>query len=123
MTTPTATEQAPEASEATIRREQLVREAVKLQAEQEAIKERLDTIKTILVTDLGSGTHEVGEHKVQVREGTRRLSSTRLTKAYPADQYPQLYKTAIDTAAVKANFAPVALEDFYDVGAATVTFK
>lgn len=113
----------PTPEEQLIRDEQLVLEAVKLQAEAEAIKERIDTIKAMLVASHGGGTHEIGAHKVQIREGVRRLSSTRLTKAYPADQFPQLYKSAIDTNAVKANFAPVALEDFYDVGSPVVSFK
>ena len=118
MTAPTLTPQDEQ-----IRNEQLVIEAVKLQAEAEAIKERLDTIKAILVNTFGGGTHTIGAHKVQIREGVRRLSSARLTKAYPAEQYPQLYKAAIDTNAVKTNFAPVALEDFYDVGSPVVSFK
>lgn len=118
MTAPTLTP-----ADQQIRTEQLVLEAVKLQAEAEAIKERLDTIKTILVTERGAGTHTIGAHKVQIRAGVRRLSSTRLTQAYPAEQYPTLYKTAIDTNAVKNQFAPAALEDFYDVGSPVVSFK
>lgn len=118
MTAPTIT---PEDQQ--IQTEQLVLEAVKLQAEAEAIKERLDTIKTILVNQRGAGTHTIGAHKVQIRAGVRRLNSSRLTAAYPADQYPQLYKSAIDTNAIKNQFAPAALEDFYDTGSPVVSFK
>lgn len=101
----------------------LADEASTLTAQAEQIKERLDTIKTILVNNAGTGTHTLGAHKVQIRVGVRRLNSSRLTAAYPADQYPQLYKQAIDTTAIKNQFAPAALEDFYDLGSPVVSFK
>lgn len=101
----------------------LAEEAVTLNAQAEQIKERLDEIKAILVNEAGAGTHTLGVHKVQIRAGVRRLNTSRLTATYPADQFPQLYKNAIDTAAVKNQFAPAALEDFYELGSAVVSFK
>lgn len=112
MTTPT-----------TINLVALADEAATLNAQAEQIKERLDEIKTILINEAGAGTHTLGAHKVQIRAGVRRLNSSRLTAAYPSDQFPQLYKHAIDTSAVKNQFAPAALEDFYDLGTPVVSFK
>lgn len=101
----------------------LVNEAVSLQAQAEQIKERLDEIKIQLINKKAPGTHTIGDHKVQIRAGVRRLSSTRLAKDFPAETFPQLYKNSFDTAAVKNEFAPAALEQYYDIGAPVVSFK
>ena len=101
----------------------LVNEAVALQAQAEQIKERLDEIKVQLINRHKPGTHTIGDHKVQIRAGVRRLNSTRLAAAYPVEQFPQLYKASFDTAAVKNEFAPAALADYYDTGAPVVSFK
>ncbi|MFD6094553.1 hypothetical protein ACFWGN_20775 [Oerskovia sp. NPDC060338] len=101
--------------------EQLVTEYTKLGAELEHIAERRDTIKAILARRFAPGTTTpVGEHKVQVKSGTRRLNTTRLATAYPVVQHPDLYEPRISTAAVKAHLAPIALAEFYDAGAPTV---
>jgi hypothetical protein len=101
--------------------EQLVVEYTKLGAELEHIAERRDTIKAILAARFAPGTTTpVGEHKVQVKSGTRRLNTARLAAAYPVVQHPDLYEPRISSAAVKQHLAPVALANFYDTGSPTV---
>lgn len=104
----------------TVNLEQLAVEYTKLDAEAEAIKERKETIKAILLGRFSTGSHTVGPFKVTVKAGSRRLSTSRITAAYPVAQHPELYKPAIDTAAVKQHIAPVDLEAFQDAGAPTV---
>lgn len=101
----------------------LVNEAIALQTQMEQAKERLDEIKIQLINRRKPGTHSIGDHKVQIRAGVRRLNSSRLAAAFPVEQFPKLYKAAFDTAAVKHEFAPTALEQYYDTGAPVVSFK
>lgn len=101
--------------------EQLVVEYTKLGAELEHIAERRDTIKAILAKKFAPGTTTpVGDHKVQVKSGTRRLNTARLAAAYPVVQHPNLYEPRISSASVKEHLAPVALTEFYDTGSPTV---
>lgn len=103
--------------------EQLVTEYTKLGAEVEAIKERQDEIKTLLLTKLPQGTHEAGPFKVTVKAGAKRLNNAALMAAYPVTAHPEMYKAALDTTAVKKHIAPVELEQFQDTGAPTLAVK
>lgn len=105
----------------TIDLEALAIELTKLAAEEEAIKERTDTIKAIFLGHFEVGAHPVGPYKVTIKAGARRLNATRLTAAFPVTQHPELYKPVLDTTAVKEHMAPVQLAAFQDAGAPTVT--
>jgi hypothetical protein len=103
--------------------EQLALEATKLAAEAEAIAERVATIKAIMRGRLPRGTHQLGAHVVLVKAGARRLNATRLTTAFPFTDRPDLYKAALDTAAVKDRIAPADLAAYYDEGTPTVEIR
>lgn len=106
-----------------IRREQLVAERVKRMAAIEADKERVAEIDSLLLKDLEAGTHTIGDHKVQIRAGSRRLNTTRLAKALPFTQRPELYKAVVDTTAVKHHLSPAELEAYQDQGNPTVVLS
>lgn len=91
----------------------LVERRATLKADAEYITDEIETIDAQLIELLGgtAGTFDVAGTKVQVREYSR-TDLKKLAEAYPADQFPQLYATAIDAAAVKSAFAPAALEPF-----------
>ena len=86
--------------------------------------EEKQTINLQIIEKLGDGTHETQHAKVVIaRRGT--LDAKQLEAAYPAEQFPQLYTTStrLDTAQVKKEFAPTALEQFKTYSAPSVTIK
>ena len=92
--------------------EQLVARRVELKADAEYIAEQIEQIDAQLIDLLGTvGTHDVAGTKVQIREYSR-TDLKKLAADYPADQYPALYATSLDSAAVKKQFAPAALEQY-----------
>ncbi|WP_263121150.1 hypothetical protein [Cellulomonas sp. RIT-PI-Y] len=103
--------------------DQLAAELAKREESIAADKERVEEIKATLRRRLGVGTHNTGAHSVQVRAGARRLNATRVAAAFPVVEHPELYKPTLDTAAVKAHIAPVALTEFQDEGTPTVVVK
>lgn len=104
--------------------EELVAERANYKADMEYITEQIERIDAALILRLGVGTHDVGDSKVQVREYTR-TDYAALAEKYPAGEYPQLYKVepTLDQAAVKAQFAPAALDEFKVTGKKSVTVK
>ncbi len=70
------------------------------------------------------GTHDVDGTKVEIREYSR-TDVKWIETEYPADQYPQLYKTtrAVDNDAVKKQFAPAVLDEHKIRGAKSVIVK
>lgn len=97
--------------------EALALEKVKLADEREAIAERIAQIDARLLTlHPGTGSIPAGPYKVTVRAGARRLDPAKVAEAYPVVQHPELYRPAIDTAAVKHHLAPAELERFQTVG-------
>ncbi|QIK83010.1 hypothetical protein [Sanguibacter sp. HDW7] len=103
--------------------EQLAAELAKRQDAIAADVDRIAEIKAILATRLPIGSLAVGDYKVIVKAGARRLSTSRLTAAFPVESYPALYKAALDTAAVKEQFAPAALAEYQDQGKPTVEVR
>ncbi len=100
----------------------LVAERIDLKAQEAEIKERLAMIDGLIIDELGTGITPVGDVKVQV--STRKtLNNKALAAQYTPEAYPSLYKPVLDTAVVKEQFAPSALEPFYTVSAPFVTVK
>lgn len=102
----------------------LVAERASLKADVEHINDRIAQIDAQLIDRLGVGTHSVDGTKVEIREYSR-MNNAALEAAYPAAQYPDLYttKTALNSDAVKRQFAPAALEQFKTRGAKSVVIK
>lgn len=105
----------------TIDLEQLVLEHTKLTDDIAALTERRDTIKHLLAKHLPDGGNIAG-HVVQVTR-PRRLDPKALEQAYPVAQHPELYRPALDTAAVKKHIAEVELDAFKIEGRPSVTVK
>lgn len=91
-----------------------------INAKIEELQEAKESIRDQIITLAGGfGTKAAGNLKVQIRHN-RRLNQGRLIEAYPADEFPDLYKPTPDTTALKRYIAPAALEEFYDEGAPVV---
>lgn len=91
--------------------EQLVIERAKLTNDRDALIERIAELDALITHHLPIGTHTVVDHKVVITTPSR-LDPKKLEQAYPVAQHPELYKPAIDTAAVKARIAPLELERY-----------
>jgi len=91
--------------------EQLVARRVTLREDLEYIQSQLDQIDEE-IRARGIGNHPAGEWTVSVSPN-RRLDPKRIEASYPVAQHPELYKPAVDTAAVKRHIAAIDLEDFY----------
>lgn len=108
----------------TIELEALALEDVKLADEAAAIAERRDTIRArLLQLHPGTGTVQAGPYKVTVRAGARRLDPAKVAEAYPVERHPELYRPAVDTAAIKHHLAPAELERFQTQGRPTVVIQ
>ena len=107
-------------------KERLLARRATLKADMEYMQGEIDGIDSQLLELLGGevGTHDIGGTKVQVREYSR-LDTRWIETEYPQAQYPQLYKTttAVDSAAVKKQFAPGVLEEHQVRGAKSVIVK
>ncbi len=104
---------------------ELVDERASLKADIEFIQERIGQIDSQLIERLPVGVTEIGDTKVEVREYSR-LDTKWIEEQYPISQYPQLYKVAapaVDTAAVKKNFAPAVLDEHKVTGAKSVVIR
>lgn len=107
-------------------KERLVARRATLQADAEFIAGELKEIDGQLIELLDGvvGTHDVGDSKVQIKEYSR-LDVAWIEQEYPREQYPQLYKTttAVDTDAVKKQFAPAVLEEHKVRGAKSIVVR
>lgn len=74
----------------------LARQAERIIILQAEIKERqdeLDTLKTLILEQHPQpGTYQAGDHRVQVKQGSRRIDTKRFEHAYPATRYPNAYQ-------------------------------
>ncbi|KAB1647496.1 hypothetical protein F8O06_02850 [Pseudoclavibacter sp. CFCC 14310] len=96
-------------------------ERLDLAAEIAERKERIEQIDEVLLQHITEPrTDLVAGFKVRIQQGARRIDAKKIEKAYPAAQYPGLYAAKLDTAAVKKQFAPAALEAFQTQSAPTV---
>lgn len=113
---------APSKSDEIARR--LLERRATLKADAEYIADELERIDAQLIEWVGGepGTHDVAGVKVEVREYTR-TDTKAIERDFPAAEYPQLYTRALDSAAVKAQFAPAALERYRIKGKKSVVIK
>ena len=84
------------------------------------IKTRMDQIKTMLGDAMPDGG-TIGDHKVSIVRG--RVNWARVTKAYPVQDFPQLYRQelALDQKKAEALIAPAQLDEYR--GKATVSIR
>ena len=82
-----------------------------LKAQSEAIKEQMDRIKTQLAEALPEGG-TIGDHKVSIVRG--RVSWPKVTKAYPENDFPQIYRQEIvlDQKRAEQLIAPAQLDEY-----------
>ena len=102
--------------------EQLVLEDTKLAENEERIKARRATIRSVLARHLDAGTTDLADHKVIVSTPAR-LDAKALGEAFPVAQHPELYKPTLDTSAVRHHLAPTVLEQYTRAGSTTVTIR
>lgn len=100
--------------------EALMDEYQDLKDETARAKTRMDEIKALLGEHLPEGGR-VGDHKVSVVRG--RVSWPRVAKAYPMNDFPQLYKQeiSIDTKKAELLIAPAQLDEYR--GAPSVSIR
>jgi hypothetical protein len=93
----------------------LALELDEIQARQAADKDRADAIKATLGAALpfGSLSAAGGTLKLSIQHNRRR-NDARFMAAYPFEKYPELYKPALDTTAIKHEIAPAELEEYSD---------
>lgn len=102
--------------------EELVARRVHINEQIDRLTQEKQQIDEKLREEHDLGKHEVGDWTLTVR-ANRRLNAQRFEQRFPVAQYPHLYRAAVDSAALKDNFAPVDLEQFYDVGAPVLVVK
>ncbi|MEW6917982.1 hypothetical protein V3M78_06720 [Trueperella pyogenes] len=75
------------------------------------IKKRMDEIKTLLGDAYPDGG-TIGDHKISIVRG--RINWARVAKAYPVNDFPQLYKQEIslDQKKAEAQIAPAQLDEY-----------
>ena len=103
--------------------DRIARRIVQLEAEIADRQTQIDDLKSGIIEAYPAGSYPAGDLTIQVRAGARRLDARALEKQFPAADYPQLYRQSLDTKAVRAGFAPTALERYTTAGKPTVTIK
>lgn len=92
-----------------------------LQAQAAPLLARMEEIKKVL-RDLPVGSHQLAGLTVNIA-ANRQLDKTRLAEEYPPEQYPDLYKSQPDSAAVKKYLSPAVIETLSKYGDPRVTIK
>ncbi|KFI51721.1 hypothetical protein [Bifidobacterium biavatii] len=113
------TSQAPAVSDEQRRQLLLERQAMRIKDLQETVKrceEEIDQLKTQILDAYPIGDYQAGPLCVKVKAGANRLNTAKLTAAFPADKYPQLYESKLSTKQVRSQFAPTALADYMTIG-------
>lgn len=103
--------------------ESLAEELTTINMHIEQLTERKQALTAAILDIIPAGTTTpAGLYTITVTTPTRRLNSRKLTEAFPADNYPDLYVRTLDTKAVKKAFSENALTegDFYTIGTPTV---
>lgn len=111
-------------TDAALNVDDLVLQRVHIDDQIARLQEQKELVNAQLINQLGDGTHPTKHAKIVIsRRGT--LDAKKIEAAYPADQFEQLYTTStkLDTAKVKKEFAPAALESFKTYSAPSVTIK
>lgn len=102
---------------------QLLAEA---QADKKAAETRIDELKAWLIDQLGTNRKcTVGDLRLTISKPVQRLNNSKLIEAYPADKFPQYYKQALDTKALRECLPEQFLQDagYYTQGKPLVTVK
>lgn len=91
-----------------------------LKAQADTIKEQMDQIKAQLAEALPEGGR-VGDHKVSIIRG--RVSWPKVAKAYPMNDFPQIYRqeVVLDQKKAERLIAPAQLDEYR--GAPSVTIR
>lgn len=113
---------APEPNEYPEHIQDLVREYATLQADAEPILARMDEIKKTFKFDLDFGTHKIAGLSVGIAHNSR-LSASAFEAAYPVMKYPNLYKPAPNSTAIKENLSPAEIKKYTTEGDPRVTVK
>lgn len=108
--------------------DQLALELTKRKETAQAEIDRIKEIEGVLRRRLPAGkTTPLGATRVTVKNGARRLNTSRFEAAFPADTWPGLYRTETkpDTAAIKDQVAPAVLDaaSVYDTGTPVVEVR
>ena len=108
--------------------DQLALELTKRKETITAETERVKQIEAELRRRLPAGkTTMLGSTRVTVKNGARRLNTSRFEAAFPADTWPGLYRTETkpDTAAIKDQVAPAVLEaaNVHDIGTPVIEVR
>lgn len=105
------------ALELTKRKETITAETERVKQIEAELRRRLPVGKTTML----------GSTRVTVKNGARRLNTSRFEAAFPADTWPGLYRTETkpDTAAIKDQVAPTVLEaaGLYDIGTPVIEVR
>lgn len=85
--------------------EELVKRLSIIQATVEMLNEEADEIKAQIEDALGApGTYPVGNAKVTIKAGQRRVDPTLFESVWPVGTHPELYKRVPDTDAARKKF-------------------
>lgn len=99
----------------------IVREYALLQDRVAPDLARMEEIKKVL-KGLDYGTHDIAGLKIGIGHNSR-LDAKKAAEMYPEEQYPDLYKTSLDSAALKRVVAPAVYEAMSNEGDPRVTIK
>lgn len=92
------------------RRASLAARLASLQDAASRIADQITVVKAdLLATTDGPDSYSAGQLTVVVTVA-HRLDTKAIESKYPADTHPELYRPALDTAAVRKHIAPVDLE-------------
>lgn len=101
--------------------ENLAREYARLHADVTPALERMEEIKKELRT-LTLGKHNLAGLTVQLSPNNR-LNKTAFANQYPILQYPQYYKTELNSDAIKKEFSPDQIAAMSTPGTPRLTIK
>lgn len=99
----------------------LVHEYIQLDYELKPIQARMDEIKKVL-RDLPTGAHEIAGARVTIARNAR-LDAKKFAETFPQDQYPNLWKSAPDSAELKRTQPPAVIEALQTTGEPRVSIK
>jgi hypothetical protein len=97
------------------KRDALAREYLDLKAAKAAADERMKAIEADFRASLDLGNYGYGNAKVSVQRNTQQDKAA-IAEAFPPAEFPQFYKPAIDTTALKRGLTGEQYESFQIAG-------